>query len=178
MELDLEELAALFELLDGADFTEFRLDRGDLHILVRRGPLGFESALPAGSAAVQAPAATPAAPTSPHAARPTVSSPPVPATNGSPITAQVSTPGAPDESLVIVRSPILGTAYRAPRPGEPEFVAVGDLVDPETVLCIVEVMKLMSSVPAGVHGEIIEIYVKDGDLIEVDHPLFGIRRLA
>ena len=70
---------------------------------------------------------------------------------------------------------MLGTFYSAPKPGEKPFVEVGRLVDSDTVVCIVEVMKLMNSVRAGVAGQIVEVYAQDGDLVEFEQPLFAIR---
>lgn len=70
---------------------------------------------------------------------------------------------------------MLGTFYGAPKPGEPAFVKVGDTVAADSVLCIVEVMKLMNSVAAGAEGEIAAVFVHDGELVEFEQPLFAIR---
>jgi acetyl-CoA carboxylase biotin carboxyl carrier protein len=70
------------------------------------------------------------------------------------------------EGLVEVKSPLLGIFYRAPKPGEPSFVEVGDKVEEETIIGIVEVMKLMNSARAGVSGEVVEILARNGELIE------------
>ncbi|MBQ0828241.1 hypothetical protein J5Y05_17330 [Streptomyces sp. RG38] len=76
-----------------------------------------------------------------------------------------------------MRAPLLGTLYRSPKPGEPPFVEVGDRVEADSALCIVEVMKLMNSVTAGVAGEVSRILVPDAELVEFDQPLFVVRRL-
>jgi acetyl-CoA carboxylase biotin carboxyl carrier protein len=68
--------------------------------------------------------------------------------------------------LTPVITPLLGTFYRAPRPGEPPFVDVGSVVEPETVVCIIEVMKLMTTVRAGARGVVREILARDGELVE------------
>jgi acetyl-CoA carboxylase biotin carboxyl carrier protein len=73
-----------------------------------------------------------------------------------------------------IRAPLLGTFYSTPKPGEPAFVKVGDRVEPDTVVCIVEVMKLMNSVAAGITGSIAAIHVRDGDLVEHDQPMFTV----
>jgi acetyl-CoA carboxylase biotin carboxyl carrier protein len=73
---------------------------------------------------------------------------------------------------------MLGTFYSSPKPGSPAFVAVGDTVEPDAVVCIVEVMKLMNSVQAGVSGTVTEVYAKDGDLVEFGQPLFAVRESA
>ena len=75
----------------------------------------------------------------------------------------------------LVTAPMLGTFYGAPKPGEPAFVKVGDTVAADSVLCIVEVMKLMNSVAAGADGEIAAVFVRDGELVEFEQPLFAIR---
>jgi acetyl-CoA carboxylase biotin carboxyl carrier protein len=79
-------------------------------------------------------------------------------------------PAAPQPSsasgLTPVVTPLLGTFYRAPRPGEPPFVDVGSVVEPETVVGIIEVMKLMTTVRAGARGVVREIVARDGELVE------------
>lgn len=161
MDLDLEELAAVIELLDKTDFTDFRYEKGDLRIAVRRGgpPLGAD---------VDPPSAQPVAA---KAERPTVG----------PVAAPLPAPAAPtgplvaDDDTLIVRSPMLGSFYRAPKPGEAPFVEVGDKIEVDSVVAVVEVMKLMNSVTAGVAGEITAVHAQNGDLVEFDQPLFSIR---
>jgi acetyl-CoA carboxylase biotin carboxyl carrier protein len=75
-----------------------------------------------------------------------------------------------------IRSPIPGTFYAAPRPGEPPFVAVGDTVEPGQILCIVEAMKLMNEVEAEFACEILEVLVENATLVGYGHPLFRVRR--
>lgn len=70
---------------------------------------------------------------------------------------------------------MLGTFYSAPKPGAAPFVSVGDQVQPDTVVGIIEVMKLMNSTSAGISGEVVEILVKDGELVEYDQPLMRVR---
>jgi acetyl-CoA carboxylase biotin carboxyl carrier protein len=70
---------------------------------------------------------------------------------------------------------MLGSFYRSPKPGEAPFVEVGDKVDVDSVVAIVEVMKLMNSVTAGVAGEITAVHAQNGDLVEFDQPLFSVR---
>ena len=156
MDLDLEELAAVIELLDKADFTEFRYEKGDLRIAVRRGgpPLDEPSAAP------------------PPAARPTTAHSPRAAT---PSNARPGPDAVPDDGTVLVRSGMLGAFYRSPKPGDPPFVEVGDKVEADSVVCIVEVMKLMNSVAAGVAGEITAVHAENGQLVEFEQPLFSVR---
>lgn len=166
MDLDLEELAAVIELLDKSDFTEFRYEKGDLRIAVRRGGPPPADDRPVATvtpqeSSVARPAAAPAQPVPP------------PARPSAPESAV-----APEEGTLVVRSPMLGSFYRSPKPGEPPFVEIGDKVDPDSVVGIVEVMKLMNSIPAGVSGEIVAVHVQNGDLVEFDQPLFTVRPLS
>ena len=80
-----------------------------------------------------------------------------------------------EEGLIEVPSPLLGIFYHAPKPGEPPFVAIGDTLSADTVIGIVEVMKLMNSVRAGVAGELVEILAPNGELVEHGQPLLLVR---
>ena len=82
---------------------------------------------------------------------------------------------APEEGLVEVLSPLLGVFYRAPKPGEPPFVEVGDRVEVDTVIGIIEVMKLMNTVRAGVAGEVVAIPARNGELVEYGEALLFVR---
>lgn len=86
------------------------------------------------------------------------------------------TEAAPREAgLVEVRSPLLGIYYRAPRPGEPPFVDIGSRVEPDTIIGIIEVMKLMNTARAGVGGEVVEILARNGELVEHGELLLLVR---
>lgn len=164
MAIDLEELAAVIRLLKDADFSEFNYSRGDTVLQVRRGDL---VAAPPFAAPVQPAAAAPlAAPAAPP--RAPVAAAPAPAAP------------APAEAIqgAKVCAPLLGTFYSTPKPGEPPFVRLGDRVEADTVVCIVEVMKLMNSVTAGVAGIVAAVHVRDGDLVEFDQPLFTVVEAA
>ena len=82
---------------------------------------------------------------------------------------------ASEPDLAEVTSPLLGIFYRAPRPGEPPFVEIGSRVEQDTVIGIVEVMKLMNAVPAGVKGKIVEILRENGALVEYGDVLLRVR---
>lgn len=82
------------------------------------------------------------------------------------------------EGLVAVRAPNLGTFYRAPKPGAAPYVEVDQLVEPETEVCLIEVMKLFTPVKAGVRGRIVRICVEDGQMVDYDAPLFFIEPAA
>jgi acetyl-CoA carboxylase biotin carboxyl carrier protein len=80
-----------------------------------------------------------------------------------------------DEGLVTIPSPMLGTFYRADSPGSPPFVEVGARVQPDTTVAIIEVMKMMNSVPAGVSGTVVEVCSQNAALVEYGEPLFRVR---
>jgi acetyl-CoA carboxylase biotin carboxyl carrier protein len=79
------------------------------------------------------------------------------------------------DGLVTIPSPMLGTFYRAESPGADPFVEVGAEVGPDTTVCIIEVMKMMNSVPAGVSGTVEEVCPANGELVEYGAPLFRVR---
>jgi acetyl-CoA carboxylase biotin carboxyl carrier protein len=79
------------------------------------------------------------------------------------------------DGLHAVRSPLVGTFYRAPAPGEDAYVEVGDRVRAGQVLCIVEAMKLMNEIPSDVSGEVVEILAENAEGVEYDQPLFYLR---
>jgi acetyl-CoA carboxylase biotin carboxyl carrier protein len=86
----------------------------------------------------------------------------------------VQATAAPASDGTTVDSPMLGTFYRAPAPGATPFVEIGVQVEPETTVCLIEVMKMMNSIRAGVSGTIAEILVENADLVEEGQPLFRI----
>jgi acetyl-CoA carboxylase biotin carboxyl carrier protein len=88
-------------------------------------------------------------------------------------TLQDVAPGSPQDGLTIV-SPTIGVFYRAPAPGQAPFVEVGTRVEPTTIVCIIEVMKMMNSVPAGIVGTIAEIHVENAQAVEYGQPLFRV----
>ena len=84
-------------------------------------------------------------------------------------------PEAPTDGLTTIEAPMLGTFYRAEAPGKPPFVEVGADVEPDTIVCIIEVMKMMNSVPAGVAGTIAEVIPENAELVEYGQPLFRVK---
>jgi acetyl-CoA carboxylase biotin carboxyl carrier protein len=76
---------------------------------------------------------------------------------------------------VTIQAPMLGTFYRAEGPGSRPFVEVGSAVGPDTTVCIIEVMKMMNSVPAGLTGTVVEICQENAQLVEYGQPLFRVR---
>jgi acetyl-CoA carboxylase biotin carboxyl carrier protein len=83
-------------------------------------------------------------------------------------------PPVGDGSATTIESPMLGVFYRAPSPGAPPFVDVGTRVEADTIVCLIEVMKMMNSVAAGVAGTIAEIHVENAEAVEYGQPLFRV----
>jgi|SRR4249919_488063 len=97
---------------------------------------------------------------------------------GAPPAPVEETPPAPeptDGELLTIPAPMIGTFYRAEAPGAQPFVAVGARVEPTTVVCLIEVMKMMNSVAAGVAGTIVEVCVENAELVEYGTPLFQVQ---
>ena len=146
MTLTARDIAEITRLLEDSSFDELELEIDGLKIHLRRGGAIAPSPvipLPARAAAEEAP--RPLLPRVPEAAN--------------------------DPSLLQVRAPLLGTFYRAPKPGAPPFVENGATVEPDTVVGIIEVMKLMNAVRAGVRGVVRDIRARDGNLVEYGETL-------
>lgn len=119
----------------------------------------------------------------PAAAAFDASAPPAPATLAGPTAGRAgaapptTAPAAADSeaNLVPIPSPMPGTFYTAPKPGEKPFVAVGSTVDEDTDVCIIEAMKTFNSVKAGVRGTIVKALVQNGQTVQFDQPLFLVR---
>ncbi|HLR41869.1 MAG TPA: acetyl-CoA carboxylase biotin carboxyl carrier protein [Pseudogracilibacillus sp.] len=80
-----------------------------------------------------------------------------------------------DDSLVEIVSPMVGTFYRKPSPDQAEYVVEGDQINEDTIVCIVEAMKLFNEIEAEITGEIVEVLVGDGELVEYGQPLFKVK---
>jgi len=162
----LDEIQALLDLLAGREITEFEMEEKGVKIRIRRG--NTHASPPAHApeaAAVHVPAVlTPSrAPEEAVAASVTFFPPPAPA------------PAADStEGLFIMKSPIVGTFYSAPAPSAPPFVKVGDTVHVGQVVCIIEAMKLMNELEAEVAGEVVRVYVENGQPVEYGQSLFAI----
>ena len=140
--------------MEAHDLNEVDLKQADQRIRLRRGGEG-----PVTYAAAPAPVA-PAAIATPAAAS---------------VGAAAPDPAADDNSDLIL-CPTIGTYYSRPKPDAPEFVKVGDTITPESIICLVEAMKMFNEIPAGVSGTIVEILVKNEQAVHVDMPLFRITK--
>jgi acetyl-CoA carboxylase biotin carboxyl carrier protein len=145
---DLDKLLALIELMEKHGLTEICLKRGGEKWKVRRGP----------EPGTYLPASAPVAAPFPVAA-----------------SAADAKGMAEQEGTVTINSPTVGTFYASPTPDDPPFVAAGSRVEPETVVCIVEAMKVFNQIPAEVSGTIVAVLVKNGDSVEFGQPLYRVR---
>ncbi len=148
---DLDRLKNLIELMEKHGLTQVDLRHGNERWQLQRGPQEVMQVMP--TAAIPAPVAPAAAAPVPTEAAPAV----------------------PDDGSIEITSPTVGTFYNAPSPDEPDFVSVGSKVKPDTIVCIVEAMKVFNQIPAEVSGEIIKVLVKNGDPVEYGQPLFKVK---
>ena len=155
-----QDVEALVSIFDESDWDELRVVIGSSELYLSKNPEGQLQPIYAatsqsiGGMALPAPAIAAATPAPKHAAR------------------------AIPDGMAVVCAPNLGTFYRAPKPGAPPYVAVGQKVEAATEVCLIEVMKLFTSVRAGVAGTVREVLAEDAQLVEFDQPLFLIEPLG
>lgn len=154
--LNMDELRELAELVNEHGFTDFEFENENIRVRLSKTTVVHSvQAAPVVHQAV-APATAPvAAPKADAAAAPEADT---------------------DAGLLKITSPIVGTFYRAPGPDKDPYVKEGDRVSESSVVCIVEAMKLMNEIQAEVSGEVVKIYVENGQPVEFGQPLFGIRQ--
>ena len=153
---DLDRLRELIELMEKHGLTDVSLSRGDEKWRLRRGSSELVQTISYPAAAVP-PAVAPVPASSPAAPQPQV-------------------PAEPEsDETVLITSPTIGTFYTSPTPDDPPFVTIGKPVQPDTIVCIVEAMKVFNQIPAEVSGTIVEVLVKNGDAVEFGQPLFRVR---
>jgi acetyl-CoA carboxylase biotin carboxyl carrier protein len=162
--VDLPELEKILETMQKHGLEEFEYERSGLRIRLKK-----PSSAPAGGyRAIQAPEIVVATPMVAPAASAAVASGPAPVRESAPEAAR-------SEDLHIVKSPIVGTFYASASPGAEPFVSVGTKVESGQPLCIIEAMKLMNEIESDVSGEIVRIFVENGQPVEYGESLFGIR---
>jgi acetyl-CoA carboxylase biotin carboxyl carrier protein len=158
-DLDWGEVERVLKLMSRHELEEFEYSDGAFHLRLKKSTAGKNST-PAEMAAVPQAAAQAPPPAAPA---------PVPAAVPEPPLAVAA------EKPHLVKSPIVGTFYNAPSPGAPSFVKMGDHVQNGQVLCIIEAMKLMNEIESDVAGEIVRIFVENGQPVEYGEPLFAVR---
>jgi acetyl-CoA carboxylase biotin carboxyl carrier protein len=144
MGLSDDDVREILRIIDESQLDELRIDMPGFQLHVRRGGAPLPPA--------EAPPAREPAP------EPVAAAPADAASNGA----------------ATIEAPMLGTFYRAGAPGEQPFVEVGSQVEPETVVCLIEVMKMMNSIKAGVAGTVVEVCADNAQLVEYGEPLFRV----
>ena len=167
--MTLDEIKRLIEFLREQDVTEFELDYDGVKLRVKSGvvphaPMPMMPAMPMPTVQTTPPAVASGAPAA--------------ATPGPPAPQPLEEPAEEGTELAIVKSPIVGTFYRAAEPGAQPFVSVGDIVTKGQVLCIIEAMKLMNEIDSEYDGEITSVYVENGQPVQYGERLFAIRPSA
>lgn len=162
---DLKEIRELIDLLIDREVSEFEMEKGGVRIRVRRGPALSENAA-AAPAVLLSSSAPPAAPVNPPSA---------PSASDAVSAPAEATTGESTEGLYIVKSPIVGTFYPSPAPNASPFIKLGDVVHVGQVLCVIEAMKLMNEIESEVAGEIVRLYVENGQPVEYGQSLFAIK---
>ena len=160
--LNMQELRELAELVNEHGFTDFEFENENIRIrLSKTAPAQFVQAV------------QPVASSATSAAAPQTSAAQTAATAE---TVSAEIPTDTDADLFKITSPIVGTFYRSPSPDKDPYIQEGDKVSDSTVVCIVEAMKLMNEIQAETSGEVVKIYVENGQPVEYGQPLFGIRK--
>ena len=139
-----DDVREILRIIDESELDELRLETPEFRLHVAKNGAGSEAPAPPPRSVAPAPAAAPTA------------------------------AGTQTDTTTAIDSPMLGTFYRAEGPGQKPFVDVGSTVGPDTIVCIIEVMKMMTSIPAGVTGTIVEVCAKNAELVEYGAPLFRV----
>lgn len=169
--MKIQEIREIIKLVDSSSINEFSYEFDGVKVKMKKNSAG--SAQPSATVQPQVaeePAQAPA-PAAPKQAEPTQGAP-----TEQPVQTETAEPaGASNEDLHKILSPMVGTFYQSPSPEDDPYVAVGTKVSSDQVVCIVEAMKLFNEIEAEVDGEIAEILVKDGQLVEYGQPLFLVK---
>ena len=154
--MDLDHLKQILDLVREHELSEFEVEHDGLRLKVRKDAAGGY---------------IPVAMPHPHAAMPVAQAQAAPAA-----AAPAAVPAAEvDIELAVVKSPIVGTFYRSSEPGAPPFAEVGTAVKKGQVLCIIEAMKLMNEIDSEYEGEVVNVYVENGQPVQYGERLFAIR---
>jgi len=155
---NIDQIELLLKTMAEHNLEEFEYSRGDLRIRLKKP-----------SAVVAVASRNSAIPEIIVAGPPSSSAP------AAPLAAPAATEPRSSEDLHLVKSPIVGTFYGSPSPGAEPFVKIGAYVEDGQTLCIVEAMKLMNEIESDSSGEVLRIFVENGQPVEYGQPLFGIR---
>jgi acetyl-CoA carboxylase biotin carboxyl carrier protein len=154
MNLTHHDIQAILKIIDDSPYDELRLDNAEFSLYLKRTPGGWTQET--------------------HTTSPSVTALQV-RTSAESAAPQAIEPVASEPGLIDVRAPIIGTFYRAPQPGAAPFIELGSSVEPDSVIGIIEVMKLMSSIPALARGTVRELLVKDAQFVEKGQLLLRVK---
>jgi acetyl-CoA carboxylase biotin carboxyl carrier protein len=159
--MDLKEIKAVIDLMTRNGLSEFELEKGDFKLRVKRGPTGewITTTAPVSQAASISQHAPPASAPVSAASAPLIAATPAPSSHSQ------------------IVSPMVGTFYRSPSPDSAAYVEVGQEVNEDTVVCIIEAMKVMNEIKAETRGIIVEVLAQNGKPVEFGKPLFSVNPL-
>ncbi|OYP38194.1 acetyl-CoA carboxylase biotin carboxyl carrier protein [Rhodopirellula sp. MGV] len=146
---ELDRIRDIVKLMEEHDLTEVDLQQGDDRIKLGRG-----------TTVSVAPAAMPM---------------PAPVAHAAPAPAAAAPAGNVDDGTITINSPMVGTYYSKPNPEAESFIQVGQMINPDTIVCIIEAMKVFNEIPAECSGKIVEILVSDQEAVDFNKPLFRIQ---
>ncbi len=163
--MNIDELKQILDIVREHGISEFELEREGVRLRIKKNGLELASEVVSRLPGASVPAAAPG-----------LAAPAASATR--PVAAPAQAVGELEEGveLAIVKSPIVGTFYRAPEPGARPFVEVGAMVRKGQVLCIIEAMKLMNEINSEHDGEVVAVYVDNGQAVQYGERLFAIKR--
>jgi acetyl-CoA carboxylase biotin carboxyl carrier protein len=178
--INIEELREVLELIAAHGLTDFELEREGFRISVGRRTQTEQAGQSSTGATPQQVGQQPAATGSQSSGAPATSASTTTQSSQSHLPphpgAQAEAAASADEDLQIIKSPIVGTFYRSPSPTAEPFIRMGSFVTADSVVCIIEAMKLMNEIQAELSGEIAKIYVENGQPVEYGQPLFGVKK--
>jgi acetyl-CoA carboxylase biotin carboxyl carrier protein len=163
--LDLKEIRQIVDLMSKNDLSFFHMEHGSFKIKLRRGSdveaaKDLLSKIPVGATTMAAPMIAAPAPVAAPAAAPAATAP---------------APAAAEPAGPTINSPMVGTFYRSASPTDKPFVNVGDTVDENTTVCIIEAMKVMNEIKAEARGTVVRILVDDAKPVQYGQPLFELK---
>ena len=163
MPIDFKQLQEFIEAIAKTEIGELTIKEGDFELTIHKRSLDTSAysysvpPVPTTTTEITPPSLVPLPPTTSPSEQPSVSAPP-----------------SQKENWQAITSPMVGTFYRAPAPGEPSFVSVGDTVNTGTVVCIIEAMKLMNEIESEITGQVMEIAVENGEPVEYGQTLLWV----
>ena len=160
--MDIKEIKGIIDLMRKNGLSEFEYEKDGTKIRIRRGPDGEPQVIASSPGLIPAPTVLPVSASVPLAVAP-----------AAPVPAPAAAPAA--STLPSINSPMVGTFYSSPAPDAPPYVEVGTMVNAETVVCIIEAMKVMNEIKAEMSGTIVEVLAESGKPVEFGKPLFRIK---